>query len=223
MRQLILDLLPENPPSLDNFVPGGNAETVAALFSWIAPENRETSLLLYGESGSGKTHLLRACADDYRDAAAAPGLEDAAALGGGSRRVAVDNVEALDGAGQIALFELFNRLRAAGGRLLTAAARPPRDLCLREDLRTRLGSGLVYRLTPLSDEEKRAALAAQAAARGLALPPGALDYLLSRAARDMRHLTGILAAIDRHSLECKRPVTLPLLREILQRLPGDAP
>ena len=34
MRQLVLDLLPENPPSLDNFVPGGNAEAVAALAAW---------------------------------------------------------------------------------------------------------------------------------------------------------------------------------------------
>jgi DnaA family protein len=85
-------------------------------------------------------------------------------------------------------------------------------LPLREDLRTRLGSGLVYHLIPLSDEEKRAALTAQAEARALSLPPGAIDYLLTHATRDMRHLTAILAALDRHSLEYKRPITLPMLR-----------
>jgi DnaA family protein len=215
MRQLILDLLPENPPGLDNFVPGGNAEIVTALSAWALPENRETSLLLYGESGSGKTHLLRACADAYHDALVTPLLDEGMASGDAPWCVAVDNVEALSGDGQIALFNLFNRLRATGGRLLTAANQPPRHLPLREDLRTRLGSGLVYRLTPLTDAEKQTALAAQAAARALTLPPGALDYLLARARRDMRHLMAILAALDRYSLEYKRPITLPLLREVL--------
>jgi DnaA family protein len=215
MRQLILDLLPENPPSLDNFVPGGNAEVIAALSAWGAPECLETSLLLYGESGSGKTHLLRACAVDYHDAVVTPDLENLASSSDTPRRVAVDNVEALSSIGQIALFDLFNRLRMAGGRLLTAAGEPPQRLSLREDLRTRLGSGLVYRLIPLTDEEKRAVLEAQATARALPLPTGALDYLLVHARRDMRHLMAILIALDRYSLEHKRPITLPLLREVL--------
>ena len=216
MRQLILDLLPENPPSLANFVPGGNAEALAALEAWMAPESREPSLLLWGESGSGKTHLLRACAARYYDAAETPDLTQAALPDEKPACCAVDNVEALSAAGQIALFNLFNRLRASGGRLLTAASLPPQQLALREDLRTRLGSGLIFRLHPLTDEEKLTALAAQAEARALRLPPDALDYLLARAPRDMRHLTAFLVALDRYSLEHKRPITLPLLREVLQ-------
>jgi DnaA family protein len=216
MRQLILDLLPENPPSLDNFVTGGNAEAIAALAAWKTPENRETSLLLYGESGAGKTHLLRACAKNaYHDAAATPDLTEIEMPDDPTECLAVDNVEALSSEGERALFNLFNRLRAAGKRLLTAACQPPRHLSLREDLRTRLSSGLVYRLVPLSDQEKRAALTAQAAARALPLPPGALDYLLARTKRDMRHLAALLGALDRYSLEHKRPITLPLLREVL--------
>jgi DnaA family protein len=225
MRQLILDLLPENPPSLDNFVPGGNAELIAALSAWGAPECPETSLLLYGESGSGKTHLLRACtADNYHDAVATPDLDGLATSEDTPRRVAVDNIEALSSAGQIALFNLFNRLRMAGGGgcLLTSASESPQRLSLREDLRTRLGSGLIYRLIPLTDEEKRTALGAQATARALNLPTGALDYLLVHARRDMRHLMAILMALDRYSLEHKRPITLPLLREVLRDSCADS-
>ena len=60
-----------------------------------------------------------------------------------AQQVAVDNVETLSDAGQIALFNHFNRLKMAGGQLLTAAAQPPAHLALREDLRTRLGYGLL--------------------------------------------------------------------------------
>jgi DnaA family protein len=213
MRQLILDLLPNAPPRLDNFVAGGNAEALTGLAAWLAPDNREPSLLLWGEAGSGKSHLLAAAASQYSDAATDP---DLAKTDPNEMLHAVDNVEALSNVGQVALFNLFNRLRAAGGRLLTSASRPPRLLALREDLRTRLGSGLIYRLQTLSDGEKIAALTTQAQARGLRLPPGALDYLLARAPRDMRSLSALLAALDRYSLEHKRAITLPLLREVLQ-------
>lgn len=212
MRQLILDLLPEARPSLDNFVAGGNAEALTGLASWLAPENREPSLLLWGEAGAGKTHLLHACEAAYSDGAIDRELES---IDESQSFHAVDNVEALSDTGQIALFNLFNRLRAAGGQLLTATRLPPRQLALREDLRTRLGSGQIYRLHALTDIEKIDALSTQAAARGLRLPREALDYLLARAPRDMRSLSALLAALDRYSLEHKRPITLPLLREVL--------
>ena len=99
--------------------------------------------------------------------------------------------------------------------MLTSASQPPLHLALREDLRTRLGSGLIYRLHCLTDGDKIAALTALATTRGLRLPPEALDYLLARAPRDMRSLAALLMALDRYSLEHKRPITLPLLREVL--------
>lgn len=217
MRQLLLDLIPDHPPTLENFATGGNADALTALAGWLSAENREPSLFLWGESGAGKTHLLRACATfsdcTYTDAQTDPNLGSLPAEAG---FLAVDNVEALDGEGQIALFNHFNRLRAAGGRLLTAAEAPPLQLALREDLRTRLGSGLIFRLRPLSDAEKIATLSAQATQRGMRLSPEALDYVLARAPRDMRSLSAFLAALDRYSLEHQRPLTLPLLRELLQ-------
>ena len=64
MRQLILDLLPEIPPTLDNFVANGNAETLAALTGWLAGARPETSFCLWGEAGSGRSHLLLASGFD---------------------------------------------------------------------------------------------------------------------------------------------------------------
>ena len=110
----------------------------------------------------------------------------------------------------------------SGGRLLTATSQPPVHLKLREDLRTRLGSGLIYRLHPLSDREKAEALAKQAKERALKLSPESIDYLLRHAPRDMRTLSAFIVALDRYTLEHKRAVTLPLLRELLtETLPLD--
>jgi DnaA family protein len=87
---------------------------------------------------------------------------------------------------------------------------------LREDLRTRLGWGLIYELHGLSDEEKLDALSKSAESRGLSLSPGVLPYLLTHFRRDMPSLSAMLDALDRYSLETQRPITLPLLRELLQ-------
>lgn len=211
MRQLILDLLPDSPPTLDNFVPGGNAETVAALTEWLAGGHCDTSFCLYGESGCGRSHLLQASNFSYVDADMNPSLKGVAEVA----ELAVDNVDSLNADGQIALFNYFNRLKTAGGRLLTAAPQPPAHLALREDLRTRLGSGLIYRLQALSDAEKAEAIAAQAKERALKLSPEAINYLLRHAPRDMRTLSMLVVALDQYTLEQKRAVTLPLLRELL--------
>ena len=216
MRQLTLDLQPAAPPSLENYVTGSNGEALTALAAWLAADNREALFFLCGERGAGKSHLLQACADAYGDARLDPGL---AQLPATADIWAVDHLEMLDDGGQIVLFNLINRLRTGGGRLLLAASLPPRLLELREDLRTRLASGLVYRLRCLSDREKRAAFAAQARARGLDLSPAVIDYLFARAPRDMRSLTQLLRAIDQFSLEHQRPITVPLLREVLQTSP----
>ena len=85
------------------------------------------------------------------------------------------------------------------------------------------GGGLVYEILPLPDAEKPAALAAYARARGFALSDEVIVYLLAHGRRDMRTLVATLAALDRRSLAQKRPVTVPLLREWLQRSIDDAP
>lgn len=216
MRQLILDLLPESPPSLDNFVAGGNAQTLALLTEWLAGTRIDTSFCLWGEAGSGRSHLLQASGFAYVDAAHDPALKKVPA----ADQLAVDHVEMLNETGQIALFNHFNRLKMATGRLLTATNQPPAHLALREDLRTRLGSGLICRLLPLSDAEKAEALAAQARERALKLTPEIIDYLMRHAPRDMRTLSAIIVALDQYTLEQKRAVTLPLLRELLQSPPG---
>jgi len=128
----------------------------------------------------------------------------------------LDDCDALNPEAQIAAFGLFNQIREAGAVLIATAQHPPAQLSLREDLRTRLGWGLIYQLHGLSDEEKIAALTLSADARGLQLSTGVIPYLLTHFRRDMQSLSAMLNALDRYSLETKRAITVPLLRELLE-------
>ena len=216
MQQLTLQLAPAPAPTFDSFFPARNAAAVAQLRALA--EGNEHFVYVWGAPGSGKTHLLRsfasaAAAAGRRARYIAPG-EDVHAEPDDAV-IVCDAVDKLDMVGQLALFDLFNRFRSRGGSLLAAGDRAPMELPLREDLRTRLGSGIIIRVEPLSDEEKQAALADHALSRGIALAPEVLDYILTRAVRDMGTQMAVIDALDRVSLERKRPITLPLVREVL--------
>lgn len=224
-RQLLLDLLPPPAPDFDNFIVGGNTEALAALREWLATPGGPTCFLLWGEAHSGRRHLLAASGLPLVDVAAAEIDVATAITAQTAPALAVANADRLDAAGQTALFVAFNHRRQNHGKLLLSSMQPPAALTIREDLRTRLGSGLVYRLNALSDAEKSAALLARAEALGLELPAGALDFLFSRSARDLGTLTALIDALDRYTLEHRRPVTLPLLRRLLEseRTPEPQP
>jgi DnaA family protein len=206
MQQLLLELAPPPQPTLENFFPGRNGAAVKALREALAAGER--FVFLWGPGGSGKTHLLRA----FSAAAAAAARE----------AVAIDDVARLGEAEQIALFDACNRLRASKGALAASAAAPPAQLALRPDLRSRLASGIVLQLHPLSDDDKSAALAGHAARRGMRLERELTAYLLTHFDRDMGAQIALLDALDRYSLQRKRALTLPLLKEALRTLAEEA-
>ncbi|HKY02078.1 MAG TPA: DnaA/Hda family protein, partial [Burkholderiales bacterium] len=132
--------------------------------------------------------------------------------------IVADDVHKQNDSQQIELFDAFNRAKLNGGIILAAGDVAPLELKVREDLRTRLGSGLVFQLHALSDTEKRDALRNHAQLRGLKLSDEVLNYVLTHLRRDMPTQMMVLDAIDHYSLMAKRPVTLPLVREALQSL-----
>ena len=198
MEQLPLRISPPPRPSFDNYVPGANAEALHCVRELAAGRLREKMVYLWGERGCGRSHLLRAAAQ------ANPGL------------VLADDAELLDAPGQQALFVAINAARDGGPGVLAAGSDAPAGLALREDLRTRLASGLVYQLKPLSDGDKAAYLRSEGARRGMPLSEEVIAYLLSRLPRDFASLAAVLDLLDEHSLARQRPVTVPLLREALQ-------
>jgi DnaA family protein len=218
MRQLLLSLTPPPEPTLENFVPGRNAELLALLSTLARGGESERFVYIWGAPGCGKTHLLRALCSALRGvdvtAAMFRGKEAASELRSG-QVVLVDDVDQLADDAQKKLFNVYNRQRDDGGILIAAGATPASRLPLRKDLVTRLGWGLVYQLHTLSDDEKKTAMAEYARARGFSLSGDVIDYLLARQARDLPGLLALLEALDRYSMEYKRAVTIPLVRELL--------
>ena len=128
MNQLLLDFPPSSKPAFDAFLGQANAELLHVLQAGQAP-----FVYLWGEAGSGKSHLLRAWTAQageqgktacYVDAAGQALDEDKAQ----AERLAVDQVECLDEAGQAALFNAFNRIRQTAKARCCSALRAPRPL-----------------------------------------------------------------------------------------------
>ena len=197
MQQLPLGISQQAQPAFDNFVAGPNAEALARVRELASGTLNERIVYLWGEAGSGRSHLLRAAARSN------PSL------------VVADDVERLDASAQQALFIAINEARDGGPGVLAAGDKPPAQLALRPDLSTRLAWGLVYQLAPLGDEDKARHLKTVAAERGLQLSDDIVGYLLTRLPRDMASLQSVVEVLDRYSLIRKRALTLPLVREAL--------
>jgi DnaA family protein len=216
MKQLVLDLGADPAHSLDTFQVGENAELAHLMHLFAERTSREHFAYLWGDSGAGKTHLLQALAATAGSryiASDAP--DDQFAWAPDVSLYLLDDCDRLSGARQIDAFALFNQIREHGAYMVSTGPVPPAVLPVREDLRTRMGWGLVYQIHGLSDDQKIAALTQAAEARGLTLSASVLPYLLSHFKRDMRSLSTMLDALDQYSLETQRPVTLPLLRDLL--------
>ena len=194
MKQLLLDIKPAAPPTLQNFVIGRNAEVLENLQA--AAQNKTHFIYLWGENGCGKSHLLSACK--------AYGI-----------RVA-DDVHLLNNDAQIVLFNTYNQLKEDGEILIAAGLHAPNQMDLRDDLATRLAWGLVYQLHPLNDAEKALALKNHAKERGIKLPNEVIDYCLRYLRRDLPTLMATLDALDEWSLTTHKPVTVPMLKKLLQ-------
>lgn len=217
MKQIPLALGPDAVHTFESFVPGSNTmslEHLRAMHAGSAP------VYLWGPSGAGKTHLLRALAQRFQRQGGQVGwfsmvdavpwsVDDHTAL------IVFDTCDQLDADQQQAAFALFVDATTRGIPIAAAGRVPPVDLQLRDDLRTRLGWGHVLAIQPLSESETRAALRREADRRGLFLSDEVMDHLLTRFARDLKHLMALLDSLDEYALVNKRAITVPLLKQML--------
>ena len=230
--QLALNLRLRDASSFENYLVARNREAVERLQRAVqglgsAPQAPASWLYLWGEPGTGKTHLLEAACRAAQERGQSPLyvplaekadfttalLEDIEQV----PLVCVDDVDAIagDATWEAALFALYERLRAHGGMLVLAARSSPAAIGLGlADLATRLAAGLVYQLQPLTDAEKIAALRLRAQRRGLEMTEEVANYLLTRFPRDTPSLFALLDKLDTATLAAQRRLTIPFLRSL---------
>lgn len=203
-------------PDFATFTAWGN-EPVLQVLEGLAPGC--APVYLWGPSGCGKTHLLRAVEAKGRCDGRVPAWIDsrwgAQGIPEDVDLLLLDDAQSWTAAQQQGVFAAYLEVTARGGVVAAAGLVPPTDLPVREDVRTRLAWGLVLSVQPLSEDGLRLALQDQAAKRGLQLADGLLDYALRRLSRDLKSLSGLLDRLDRYALQRQRPLTVPLLREML--------
>ena len=226
MKQIALDLGLASGPTLDGYFAGPNEAALRHLQIGVGATVRSpVPTYLWGEAGSGKTHLLTSVREALREQGAVAGWMDASVLeppefDEGWSVVLLDDVHLYTAVQQQAAFNWFvNALAPKTGLprwVLAAGQVPPADLQLREDLRTRLGWGHIFALQVLGESERRAVLRQKADARGIFLRDEVVDFVLNRFSRDMGSLMQLLDELDRYALQKQRAVTIPLVKSMLE-------
>jgi DnaA family protein len=222
MRQIPLGLRVRSQAVFANFSPGENGEVLAALRG-----AGRHPLWLHGARGSGKTHLMQALCADTGEAAAYLSLEPSLGLPpealqgyGGCRVLCIDEVQAV--AGQLeweqALFNLYNEAVELRSRMVFASRMPPRQIAwVLEDWRSRALACVLYAVRELDEPGRAEAVRLRAAQRGLKLPIETLDYIMKRMPRDLSSLFEVLDTLDEASLVEQRRLTIPFIRDALER------
>jgi DnaA family protein len=226
MKQIALDIGLATGPTLESFFAGPNEAALRHLEVWVGDKSSAATrspvpIYLWGEPGSGKTHLLKAVQTALIEQGATVGWLDASVLTPPEfderwAAVLMDDVHLYTAEQQHAAFNWFVNAQTHQTGVLGAGNLPPADLKLRDDLRTRLGWGHIFQLQVLSEPERRAVLRQAAEARGVFLGEEVMDYMLTRFSRDLGSLMELLDLLDGYALQTKRGITIPLIKSMME-------
>lgn len=221
-QQLTLGIHLRDDATFDNYFSAQNEQVIHNL-----KMQNEPYVFLFGENGTGKSHLLQAAchqvgkeglpvvylplAEEGLMPAMLDGLENMSLI-------ALDDIQEVmsDEVWELALFNLYNRVREKGVNMIVSSSEPLASLNIKlADLKSRLSWGPTFKLIGLSDKEKQLALQQRAKNRGLDLTDDVVAYLLKRSPRDMNSLFVLFEKLDKASMVEKRKLTIPFIKDYI--------
>ncbi len=224
MKQIALDIGLPAGPTLANFFAGPNRVALDHMSLWVGASVATRSPVptyLWGQVGSGKSHLLKAACEALRAQGSHVGwldasLQQAPPFQESWAAVVLDDVHFFNTEQQHTAFSWFVHAQTLQRPVLAAGELAPLELRLRDDLRTRLGWGHVFQLQLLSETERRCVLRQAADARGVFLGDEVMDFMLTRFSRDLGSLMELLELLDAYALQTKRAITIPLIKSMME-------
>lgn len=223
-RQMLLDLGHRAALGREDFlVAPSNRDAVAWLDLW--PNWPGPGIVIYGPEACGKSHL----AEVWRTRSKARVLNaediagrDAPALVDGALAVVVEHADRT--VDERALLHLYNYLAGQGGSLLLTAATAPAHWNLKlADLRSRLAALPAIAVGAPDDGLIEAVMVKQFADRQIRVTPDVVAYLVTRVERSLATVRAVVAALDAAALAERRPITVPLARQVLDRMRDNGP
>ncbi len=235
-QQLVLGFPEHDDRDFTTYYAGPNQALLDHLKAFWSSERPNSNLYIWGAPETGRTHLLHALCQESieyeRSAFYLPLKEYLAINEAFDEQVLIQRLEGLEGMDLIllddidvltgqhywqeALFHLYNRMQETGGRMVFSASVAPRYLSIDlQDLKSRFSHSLIYQIESLTDEQKCAAFLSRARARGISLSVDVANYIMSRCQRSFAHLIEVLDRLDRRSLEAKRRMTIPFVKEVM--------
>ncbi|MBW0454607.1 MAG: DnaA regulatory inactivator Hda [Candidatus Kinetoplastibacterium crithidii] len=223
-HQLILNILPNIEPSLSNYILGINTEAVHAAKSIKGGR----ALYIWGDKGSGKSHILQAITNErnstyinHTNCYKIFNLAINNEVESLPKLIAIDDVHLLNNSQQSGLFSLYNRWRELSQTeksfaMILSGDKKPILMNVREDLKTRLGWDISFRIEPLSDKDKLNALKTLGNKLGIRNLDNVIQWMLKYCNRDIKYLMNLLTLLNKYSISTKRPITINLLRTMLK-------
>tara|TARA_B110000046_G_C12828254_1_gene328352 strand:- start:108 stop:704 length:597 start_codon:yes stop_codon:yes gene_type:complete len=195
MDQLLLNIHPPSIKSIENFVIGDNFEAISVIKKFTTDKNLQF-FYLWGVQGSGKSHLSSVVKNN--------------------NILVIEDIESMSDIEQIQAFSIFNNCKENGKKLFITGSNSPNNMGLRSDLASRLSWGIVYQIKALTDNEKKLALLNHSKQKGMSSNLKVIEYCMKNLKRDLHYLIATLDALDNWSLKTKKPMTIPLLKKLLE-------
>lgn len=230
----------EKDYTFDNFIVGSSNKLAHA--ASVAVANTPTAynpLFLYGSSGLGKTHLMKAVANEVKrtkpefniilikgedftnelvrsfEKKTTPKFKEKYR---NADMLLIDDIQFIAGkvSTQEEFFHTFNALYDSGKQIILTSDRPPKDIQhLEERIQSRFEGGLIVDIQPPDTELRIAILKRKAQLMNVNLGDDVLNFLGENVKSNIRQLEGVIKKLGAYSFVNGTKITVDTARNVL--------